>query len=178
MKIAQIAPLYESVPPRLYGGTERVVHYITEELVAQGHEVTLYASGDSVTNAELIPCCKAALRLSKSTIDPLAPHFQMMELVAKDAHKYDIIHSHIDYLIYPLIKRTSYNFLSTLHGRLDIPELGPLYHEYFQIPVVSISNSQRLPLPHANWQGTVYHGLPLNLYAPIEKPGTYLAFIG
>ncbi|MFW6290179.1 MAG: glycosyltransferase, partial [Mariniphaga sp.] len=148
MRIAQISPLYESVPPKYYGGTERVVHYLTEELVAQGHEVTLYASGDSETNARLIPGCEAALRLNGNAVDALAPHFTMMEQIEKDAHKYDIIHSHIDYLFYPYIKRNNYHIITTLHGRLDIPELYPLYKEYFNVPVISISDSQRQPLPH------------------------------
>ncbi len=178
MKIAQISPLYESVPPKYYGGTERVVHYITDELVAQGHDVTLYASGDSVTNAKLIPCCSTGLRLNGNSVDLLAPHFTMMEHIEREAHQYDIIHSHIDYLLYPIIKRIKYHFVTTLHGRLDIPELNALYKEYFQIPVVSISNNQRIPLPHANWQGTVYHGLPFDLYRFNPKPEQYLAFVG
>ena len=178
MKIAQISPLYESVPPRLYGGTERVVHYLTEALVAMGHDVTLYASGDSVTSARLVACSSTALRLNGSTVDSLAPHFHMMEQVGRDAHQYDVIHSHIDYLLYPIIKRSNYHFLTTLHGRLDIPELHPLYQEYFRIPVVSISDSQRKPLPHANWQATVYHGLPLDLYTFNPNPEQYLVYIG
>lgn len=178
MKIAQISPLYESVPPKLYGGTERVVHYLTDELVAQGHDVTLYASGDSVTNAKLIPCCDIALRLNGNAVDVLAPHFTMMEQIDKEAHQYDIIHSHIDYLIYPIIKRSKYHFLTTLHGRLDIPELQPLYKEFFQIPVVSISDSQRKPLPDANWKSTVYHGLPLDLYSFNADAQDYLVYVG
>jgi glycosyltransferase involved in cell wall biosynthesis len=178
MKIAQISPLYESVPPKFYGGTERVVHYLTEELVAQGHEVTLYASGDSITKASLIPCCEAALRLNGNAVDVLAPHFTMMERIEKEAHQYDVIHSHIDYLIYPFIKRNKYHILTTLHGRLDIPELQPLYKEYFQVPVVSISDSQRKPLPGANWKSTVYHGLPLDLYSYNAQAQDYLVFIG
>ena len=178
MKIAQISPLYESVPPKLYGGTERVVHYLTEELVSQGHEVTLYASGDSVTSAKLVPGCETALRLNMETVDQLAPHFAMMETVVKDAHQFDIIHSHIDYLFYPIIKRINYNIITTLHGRLDIPELQPLYKEYFQVPLVSISDSQRQPLPNANWKSTVYHGLPLNLYRFNPNPEHYLVYVG
>jgi glycosyltransferase involved in cell wall biosynthesis len=178
MKIAQISPLYESVPPKLYGGTERVVHYITEELVAQGHEVTLFASGDSVTSARLIPVTSRSLRLDEKCIDLLAPHFTMMEMLEKEAHQFDVIHNHIDYMMYPLIKRNKHHFLTTLHGRLDIPELQPLYKEFFQIPVVSISDSQRLPIPFANWKGTVYHGLPLNLYQLNPVGGNYLVFVG
>src|SRR5690606_41068554 len=127
MRIAQISPLYESVPPKLYGGTERVVRYLTEELVAMGHDVTLYASGDSQTTARLVPGCNKALRLNKDSLDLLAPHFCMMEQIARDAHMFDVIHSHIDYLIYPLIRRSHHLFLSTLHGRLDIQELSSLY---------------------------------------------------
>ncbi len=178
MRIAQISPLYESVPPRYYGGTERVVHYLTEELVAQGHEVTLYASGDSITNAKLVPGCEAALRLNGNAVDALAPHFTMMEQIEKDAHKFDIIHSHIDYLFYPIIRRNSYHIVTTLHGRLDIPELQPLYKEYFNVPVVSISDSQRKPLPQANWKSTVYHGLPLDLYSYNADAGNYLVYVG
>jgi glycosyltransferase involved in cell wall biosynthesis len=178
MKIAQISPLYESVPPKLYGGTERVVHYITEELVAQGHEVTLFASGDSVTSARLIPVTSKSLRLDEKSIDLLAPHFTMMEMVEKEAHQFDFIHNHIDYMMYPLIKRNKQHFLTTLHGRLDIPELQPLYKEFFQIPVISISDSQRLPIPFANWKGTVYHGLPPDLYKLNPEGGNYLVFVG
>jgi len=178
MKIAQISPLYESVPPKLYGGTERVVHYITEELVAQGHEVTLYASGDSVTSARLIPVTSRSLRLDVNCIDQLAPHFTMMEMIEKEAHQFDVIHNHIDYMMYPLIKRNKQHFLTTLHGRLDIPELQPLYMEFFQIPVVSISDSQRLPISFANWKGTVYHGLPLDLYQLVPEDGKYLVYVG
>ncbi len=178
MKIAQISPLYESVPPKFYGGTERVVHYITEELVAQGHDVTLFASGDSATSAKLIPGSSQSLRLDKNCIDQLAPHFTMMEMIEKQAYQFDIIHNHIDYLMYPLIKRHSQHFITTLHGRLDIPELQPLYKEFFKIPVISISNSQRMPIPFANWKGTVYHGLPLNLYQLVPDDGKYLVFVG
>ncbi|MFW6290625.1 MAG: glycosyltransferase family 4 protein [Mariniphaga sp.] len=178
MKIAQLSPLYESVPPRYYGGTERVVHYLTEELVAQGHDVTLYASGDSQTRATLVPGSETALRLNGNTVDALAPHFTMMERIEKDAHKFDIIHSHVVYLFYPFIKRNNYHIVTTLHGRLDIPELQPLYQEYFDIPVVSISGSQRTPLPKANWKGTVHHGLPLELYTYNAVAGQYLVYVG
>jgi glycosyltransferase involved in cell wall biosynthesis len=178
MKIAQVSPLYESVPPKLYGGTERVVHYITEELVAQGHDVTLFASGDSVTSAKLIPASNKSLRLDKNCIDQLAPHITMMEMIENQAHQFDIIHNHIDYMMYPLIKRSKQHFLTTLHGRLDIPELQPLYREFFKVPVVSISDSQRLPIPFANWKGTIYHGLPLDLYQLNPGNGSYLVFIG
>ena len=178
MKIAQVAPLYESVPPRTYGGTERVVSYLTEELVAQGHEVTLFASGDSVTAAQLIAPRKRALRLDNDVFDPLAHHYVMLEEVFERASRFDIIHFHTDYLHFPLVRRHPVPHLTTLHGRLDIPDLMPLYKKFSQMPVVSISNAQRTPLPRANWQGTVYHGLPLDLYACGNKPQNYLAFVG
>jgi glycosyltransferase involved in cell wall biosynthesis len=178
MRIAQVSPLYESVPPRLYGGTERIVSFLTEELVRQGHDVTLFASGDSITRAELVACSPASLRLDPNCVDSLAMHFVMIERVFKNAHKFDIIHFHIDYLHFPLSARLGEPHLTTLHGRLDIPELGPLYIEYPDAPVVSISNSQRKPLPHANWQGTVYHGLPDDLFTFSEERGKYLAFLG
>jgi glycosyltransferase involved in cell wall biosynthesis len=178
MKIAQISPLYESVPPKLYGGTERVVHYLTEELVAQGHDVTLFASGDSVTNARLIAAHPRALRLDKNCIDKFAPHFAMMEVVEKESHNFDIIHSHIDYLYYPLLRRSNFSHITTLHGRLDLPELNSLYQEFNDIPLVSISDSQRCPVSFANWEATVYHGLPFDLLNLKEEPGQYLAFVG
>jgi glycosyltransferase involved in cell wall biosynthesis len=179
MRIAQVSPLYESVPPKLYGGTERIVSYLTEEFVRQGHEVTLFASGDSVTSAKLVSPCEKALRLDDSCMDQLAPHFTMLEMLYKQIENFDIIHYHIDYLHYPLSARYNYvPFITTLHGRLDIPELLKLYKEYNEIPLVSISNDQRKPLPHANWQKSVYHGLPPDLYKSYEGEGKYLAFIG
>jgi glycosyltransferase involved in cell wall biosynthesis len=178
MKIAQVAPLYESVPPKYYGGTERVVSYLTEELVRQGHEVTLFASGDSVTKARLVAPCRRALRLDKHCLDRLAHHILMLELVLKESPRFDIIHFHIDYLHFPLLRRQGAPYLTTLHGRLDIPDLVPLYQEFSEIPVVSISNAQREPLPWLNWLGTVYHGLPEDLYRFRESPGKYLAFLG
>jgi len=178
MKIAQVSPLYESVPPKLYGGTERVVHNLTEALVAQGHEVTLFASGDSVTSAKLVPACKKALRLDPDCIDSLVQHFSLMEMVQKESHHFDIIHSHIDYLFFPIMRRSEHAYITTLHGRLDLPELQPLYKEFREIPLVSISNSQRKPIPYAKWMGTVYHGLPLDLYHFNEAGGKYLAFVG
>jgi glycosyltransferase involved in cell wall biosynthesis len=178
MKIAQISPLYESVPPKLYGGTERVVHYLTEELVALGHDVTLFASGDSITSARLVFPVKKALRLDDGITDVLAPHYRMMEMIEKEAHDFDIIHNHIDYLYYPVIKRSRHTCLTTLHGRLDLPELKPLYREYCEIPLVSISNSQRTPLQFANWKATVYHGIPADMFKPVSTPGKYLAFVG
>jgi glycosyltransferase involved in cell wall biosynthesis len=178
VKIAQVAPLYESVPPKYYGGTEQVVSYLTEQLVRQGHEVTLFASGDSVTKARLVAPCRRALRLDKHCLDQLAYHVLMLELVLKEAASFDIIHFHIDHLHFPLSRRQSIPHLTTLHGRLDIPDLVPLYEEFSEIPVVSISNAQREPLPWLNWLGTVYHGLPEDLYRFRESPGKYLAFLG
>jgi glycosyltransferase involved in cell wall biosynthesis len=177
MKIAQVSPLYESVPPRTYGGTERIVSYLTEELVAQGHEVTLFASGDSVTAAQLIAARKRALRLD-NVFDPLPHHYVMLEEVFERASRFDIIHFHTDYLHFPLARRHPIPHLTTLHGRLDLPDLMPLYKKFSEMPVVSISNAQRKPLPRANWQQTIYHGLPLELYDCGEKPGNYLAFVG
>ncbi|MBL8012794.1 MAG: glycosyltransferase family 4 protein [Candidatus Omnitrophica bacterium] len=178
MKIAQVAPLYESVPPKYYGGTERIVSYLTETLVGMGHDVTLYASADSQTSAKLKPGCHRAIRLDKKSIDPVADHVLLTEIVCQDAAHYDIIHSHIDYLAYPLYRRIKTPHVTTLHGRLDIPNLYNLYREFDDIPLVSISNSQRLPLSWAHWVATVYHGLPENLYTFQEKPGKYLAYIG
>ena len=178
MRIAQVSPLFESVPPKYYGGTERVVSYLTEELVRQGHDVTLYASGDSATRARLIAPCRRSLRLDKGCIDQLAHQFLMLEQVAKDAKAYDVIHYHVDYLHFPLSRRMSVPHVTTLHGRLDIPDLVNLYREFRDMPVVSISNAQRRPLAWANWQATIYHGLPEDLYCFRERPGTYLAFLG
>ncbi|MFL6213733.1 MAG: glycosyltransferase family 4 protein [Blastocatellia bacterium] len=178
MRIAQVSPLYESVPPKLYGGTERVVASLTEELVRQGHEVTLYASGDSITSANLVACSPRSLRLDENCVDAIARHFTMLERVFSEAERYDIIHFHIDYLHFPLSRRTRIRQLSTLHGRLDIPDLAPLYHEYRDMPLVSISNAQREPLSWANWKGTIYHGLPDDLFRLQEKPGDYLVFLG
>ncbi len=178
MRIAQVSPLYESVPPRLYGGTERVVSYLTEELVSLGHDVTLYASGDSRTSARLVPISPKGLRLTEGVIDPLAYHILMIERVMQDAHKYDIIHFHIDYIHFPLIRRIKTPTITTLHGRLDIPDIFPLYSEFSDLAVVSISNDQRRPLPFVNWVGTVYHGLPVNLFRPRYERGSYLAFLG
>jgi glycosyltransferase involved in cell wall biosynthesis len=178
MRIAQVGPLYESVPPKLYGGTERIVSYLTEELVQQGHEVTLFASGDSVTAAHLVAACPEAIRLNKQCIDSLAHHVVMLEEVFQQANRFDIVHFHIDYLHFPLSSRHTLHQVTTLHGRLDIPDLIPLYQRFPTMPVVSISNSQRKPLEWINWQGTVYHGLPQSLYRFHEAPGKYLAFLG
>lgn len=177
MRIAQIAPLHESVPPKLYGGTERVVSYLTEELVALGHEVTLFASGDSTTRASLIPGCSVALRLA-NCLDPLSYHYLMLERVYQKAQHFDVLHFHCDYLHFPISRRLHLARVTTLHGRLDLPELQQLYREYSDEPVISISHSQQGPLPHARWVGNVYHGLPPDLLAFQEGPGQYLAFLG
>jgi glycosyltransferase involved in cell wall biosynthesis len=178
LRIAQVAPLYESVPPKGYGGTERVVSYLTEELVGQGHDVTLFASGDSMTRARLVPCSRRSLRLDASCADPLAHHVLMLERVLQRLHEFDVIHYHVDYLHYPVSRRHAVPSLTTLHGRLDIPDLAPLYDEFREAPVVSISDAQRRPLPWLNWQATVHHGLPLDLYRLRERTGRYLAFLG
>ncbi|HSA65673.1 MAG TPA: glycosyltransferase, partial [Nitrospira sp.] len=180
MKIAQLSPLWESVPPQLYGGTERIVSYLTEELVRQGHEVTLFASGDSKTAAELKACCSRALRLHETgLVNRDAPMILMQELaLGATSGQYDVIHSHLDFLSFPMSRRAHAPVVTTLHGRLDLPELQPIFNEYSELPVISISNAQRKPLPQANWAGTVYHGIPRDLYTMHERPGSYLAFLG
>jgi glycosyltransferase involved in cell wall biosynthesis len=178
MRIAQVAPLYERVPPRLYGGTERMVSYLTEELVSLGHEVTLFASGDSITRARLQACSSRALRLNPDCCDPLAPHVFMLSQVYQRAQEFDVIHCHTDYLGLPLTRCTATPTVITLHGRLDIPEIAPLYREYAEVPLVSISNAQRLYMPDANWLATVYHGLPPELYSFQPARGSYLLFLG
>jgi glycosyltransferase involved in cell wall biosynthesis len=178
LRIAQVAPLYESVPPRYYGGTERIVSYLTEELVAQGHDVTLFASGDSRTTAKLVAACPRSLRLDPDCIDQVAHHMVLLERVAQQSDEFDVIHFHVDYLHFPLSRRMAYRHVTTLHGRLDIADLVPLYREFPEMPVVSISDSQREPLPWLNWQSTVYHGLPRDLYRFRGEPGSYLACLG
>jgi glycosyltransferase involved in cell wall biosynthesis len=178
VRIAQVAPLFESVPPKFYGGTERIVSYLTEDLVRKGHDVTLYASGDSETRARLRSPCDRSLRLDRDCKDPLSHHIVMLERVAQEAAEFDVIHYHIDYIHFPTTRRTPQHHLTTLHGRLDLPDLQPLYREYRDMPVISISDAQREPLRWANWQATVYHGLPRDLYPFHEKPGDYLAFLG
>ncbi len=178
MKIAQVAPLFESVPPKLYGGTERVVSYLTEALVELGHEVTLYASGDSCTEARLRAGCARALRLNGKSLEPLANHVLLAERVFQDSSHFDIIHSHIDYVAFPLLRRMRTPRVTTLHGRLDIPDLRELYREFSDEPVVSISDYQRRPLPWAGWQATIHHGLPIGLYKFSDHPRNYLAFLG
>jgi len=178
MRIAQVAPLHEAVPPKLYGGTERVVSYLTEELVALGHDVTLYASGDSITSARLVASCDSALRLDPQCLDTVVYHVLQLEALMGEAATYDIIHFHTDYMHYPWARRALAPTVTTLHGRQDLNDLIPLYEEYGDIPLVSISNAQRLPIAHANWVGTVYHGLPETLYRVSPGPGRYLAFLG
>ena len=178
MRIAQVAPLCESVPPQLYGGTERVVAFLTDELVRLGHDVTLFASGDSHTSATLMPACPEALRLGGQSRDDLAPHVLMLEHVAQRADEFDVVHFHIAQVHLPIARRLPVAHVTTMHGRLDLPELRPLYREFNDIPVVSISDAQRASLPEALWTGTVYHGLPPDLLEFHPEAGTYLAFLG
>jgi glycosyltransferase involved in cell wall biosynthesis len=178
MKIALVSPLYEAVPPKLYGGTERVVSYLSDELVELGHDVTLFASGDSVTKAKLEAVWPRALRLDPTVRDPIAPHVAMMEMVARRAREFDLIHIHCDHIAYPLMSRSHVPVLSTLHGRLDMPELRLIYELYPDIAVNSISDVQRTFLPEANYVGTVLHGLPLDMLTPGKGDGGYLAFLG
>ena len=180
MKIAQIAPLCESVPPRLYGGTERIVSYLTEELVRQGHDVTLFASGDSTTCAKLVRCADQALRLNPAVKDHWPYHIMMMEEVRQRADDFDVLHFHIDLLHAPLVGDFLDRTVTTLHGRLDLPDLKPFYRTFPELPLVSISRSQRKPMPPVNWVGNVYHGLPRDLLPFHKYPvdGGYLAFLG
>jgi glycosyltransferase involved in cell wall biosynthesis len=178
MRIAQVAPLYESVPPKLYGGTERVVSYLTEELVRLGHDVTLFASGDSETKARLVPACHRALWRDPNCRETLPHHVRLMELVFREAPKFDVIHFHCDYLHFPLLRRQATPGVTTLHGRVNPHDLQPLFDECGETPLVSISDSQRRPLPGANWQATVYHGLPRDLHTFRQRGGDYLLFIG
>jgi len=178
MRIAQIAPLHEAVPPRLYGGTERVVSFLTEELVAQGHDVTLFASGDSVTSAKLEPVWPRALRLDPAIRDPIAPHMLLMEAVRRRADEFDVLHFHMDYWPFSLFGRQRTPFVTTMHGRLDLSELQPIFDTFPNAPLVSISDAQRRPLPQARYVSTVHHGLPANLLTPQPGPKDYLAFLG
>ncbi|WP_422924429.1 glycosyltransferase family 4 protein [Singulisphaera sp. PoT] len=178
MRIAQVAPLFESVPPTLYGGTERVISYLIEELVQQGHEVTLFGSGDSQTSARLVPGCPRALWGEPSCRETLPHHVRLLELVARESSRFDVIHFHLDYLHFPIVGRLSCPTVTTLHGRLHEPDQRPLFEAYPEVPLVSISDDQRRPIPGANWQGTVYHGLPRDLFTFRETPGDYLAFLG
>ncbi|MBV8696697.1 glycosyltransferase family 4 protein [Bradyrhizobium sp.] len=178
MRIAQIAPLAESVPPKLYGGTERVVAWLIDELVRLGHDVTLFASGDSRTRGELHAAWPRALRLGKPRADPSAALTALLEAMARRAGEFDVIHAHIDWLHLPLLSRLDVPFLTTLHGRLDLHGLPDLVRDFPAAPFVSISDSQRLPLRGARWLGTVYHGLPADMFRPSDEPGSYLAFLG
>ena len=178
MKIAQIAPLIESVPPRLYGGTERIVSYLTEELVRFGHDVTLFASGDSITSADLAPCCNRALRLDPTVCD-IVPYFMLMiDKVRDRAEEFDVLHFHIDLFHFPLFRSLAARTLTTLHGRQDLGDLKPFYCRFGEMPLVSISSDQRKPLPHANFVATIHHGIPADLHEPSFEQGRYLAFLG
>ncbi len=178
MRIAQVAPLFEAVPPKLYGGTERVVSNLTEELVALGHDVTLFASGDSVTSAKLEAVWPQAIRLDPTVKDWIAAHMRMLEIVYRQASDFDVLHFHLDYFPFSLFKRQRTPFVTTLHGRLDLPELGQIYNMFTDIPVVSISDSQRKPLPRLDWVSTVPHGIPEKLLTPQPVKQGYLAFLG
>src|SRR6266571_8416271 len=178
MRIAQVAPLFESVPPKLYGGTERVVSWLTEELVRLGHDVTLFASGDSLTSARLVAPCQKALRLDSRCVDQLAHHVLMLDQVFSEKEDFDLIHFHVDCLHFPFCHRQPIAHVTTLHGRLDLPDLVPLYRHFRDMPVISISDAQRKPLPWANWQGTVHHGLPRESLSLGGGKGRYLAFLG
>ena len=178
MRIAQISPLTEAVPPKLYGGTERVISWLTEELVALGHDVTLFASGDSRTSAQLKAVWPRALRLDESVRDPIGLHLTMLEQVRRQADEFDLMHFHLDYYPFSLFSRQSTPFVTTLHGRLDLPELQPVFSTFASVPIISISNSQRRPIPQANWVKTIYHGLPAQLLKPQPVRPSYLAFLG
>jgi glycosyltransferase involved in cell wall biosynthesis len=178
VRIAQLAPLYERVPPEGYGGTERVVSGLTEELVKRGHHVVLFASGDSRTSAELVPCCARGLRLNPSVRDPLAYAMTAIGKLAARADEFDLIHSHLDYIMFPFTRLLRTPVVSTLHGRLDLAELQHVYAEFDEVSVISISNAQRRPLPSLRWLATVYNGIHLSHFTLRERPGRYLAFLG
>jgi len=179
MKIAQIAPLIESVPPRLYGGTERIVAYLTDELVRLGHDVTLFASGDSVSRANLVSCAPMALRLDSNVHDPIPYYMLQLDRVRRLADKFDILHFHIDQFHFPLFREIAHRTITTLHGRQDLPDLKALYVGFSDMPLVSISDAQRQPIANANFVATIHHGLPRNLHTPTYQPrGGYVAFIG
>ncbi len=178
MQIAQIAPLTEAIPPKLYGGTERVISWLTDELVALGHEVALFASGDSQTSAQLEPCWPRALRLDGSVRDPNALHIAMLERVCQRAHDFDLLHFHLDYYPFSLFSRQSTPFVTTLHGRLDLPEHQVVFATFSSIPVISISDTQRRPVPNAGWIRTIHHGLPERLLTPQSVRPAYFAFLG
>lgn len=178
LRVAQVAPLYERVPPPLYGGTERVVSYLTEGLVRLGHDVTLFASGDSETSARLVAASPRALWRDAEVRDTLPHHVRLMELVFSDTTRFDVIHFHTDYLHFPLLRRHQCASITTLHGMVHPPDVKALFEEYRDVPLVSISNDQRSPLPHAHWAATVYHGLPLAEFSFYGDPGSYLAYLG
>jgi glycosyltransferase involved in cell wall biosynthesis len=178
MRIAQVAPLTEARPPKLYGGTERVVYWLIEELVALGHDVTLFGSGDSCTSAKLEAFWPRALRLDGSIRDPNALHMAMLEHVRRQANEFDFLHFHLDYYPFSLFYRQPTPFLTTLHGRLDLPEHQPVFNTFSKVPVISISDSQRRPVPQANWVRTIHHGLPENLLTPKPVQPSYLAVLG
>jgi len=178
LRVAQVSPLTESVPPKLYGGTERVVSFLTEELVNDGHEVTLFASGDSVTRANLVACVPRALRFESRCVDPFAHHMRMVEEVARREAEFDVIHFHVGHPHFPVMRRLGTPHVSTMHGRLDIPDLLPLYRTFADEPLVSISDAQRAPVEFAAWQGTVHNGLPPDLLSFRADRGQYLAFLG
>jgi glycosyltransferase involved in cell wall biosynthesis len=178
MRIAQIAPLTEAIPPKQYGGTERVIHWLTEELVALGHDVTLYASGDSTTSARLEPIWPRALRHDGAVRDPNALHMSMLEQVRQQASDFDFLHFHLDYYPFSLFSRQATPFVTTLHGRLDLAEHQVVFSTFANVPVISISDSQRRPVPHARWVRTVHHGLPERLLTPRQVEPSYLAFLG
>ncbi len=180
LRIAQLGPLYERIPPNLYGGTERVVSYLTEELVRRGHDVTLFASGDSLTRAKLRSGYPRSLRLAGLSGAAIGPglHMPMLADVYENAASFDVIHSHLDYWCFPFARLTPTPTVVTMHGRLDVEAIRPIYERFPHVPLVSISDSQRTPLPFMNWVGTVYHGLPPNLLQYNPNPGKYLAFLG
>jgi glycosyltransferase involved in cell wall biosynthesis len=178
MRIAQVAPLVESVPPKLYGGTERVIAWLTEELIELGHDVTLFASGDSATSATLVPAWPRALRLGQPKVDPAIAEAALLELVGRYAHRFDVIHCHTNWLHLPLLTRLGVPFLTTLHNRLDAPGLPDAVSRFPAARFISISNDQRTPLAGANWLGTIYHGLPADSLRPSISAGSYLAFLG
>jgi glycosyltransferase involved in cell wall biosynthesis len=178
MKIAQVAPLFESVPPRLYGGTERIVSYLTEELVGLDHDVTLFASGDSISRAELVPCCTRGLRLDPAVRDTIPYFMLMLDKVRERAEEFDILHFHTDLFQFPLFRALAGRTLTTLHGRQDLGGLRPFYSRFGEMPLVSISDDQRKPLPHANFVATIHHGIPADLHRPSLDAGSYVAFLG
>ena len=177
MRIAQVAPLIESVPPKHYGGTERIVSYLTEELVRAGHDVTLFASGDSVTDARLIASCERSLRKNERCKDPVAREVLLVDHVIEHADEFDLIHFHTEYLHFPICRYLPVPHVTTLHGRLDMPDVGPVFERFRDVPVISISNAQRQPLPCANWQATIYHGLPTDLFRVSAKSGKLSGFL-